>query len=35
MSLLEILCLASLLAFFVLLDWIVGRIEDREPEGKR
>ena len=33
--LLEIVCLASVLAFFVFLDWIVARIEDHEPEGQR
>ena len=32
---LEIGCLASVLAFFVLLDWIVGRIADNEPDGLR
>jgi hypothetical protein len=32
---LELICLASALAFFVFLDWIVGRIEDHEPEGQR
>jgi hypothetical protein len=32
---LELLCLASVLAFFVLLDWIVGRIADHETEGQR
>jgi len=32
---LEIVCLASALAFFVVLDWIVRRIEDHDPEGQR
>lgn len=35
MSFLEIICLASVLAFFVFVDWSVGRIEDHEPEGHR
>ena len=31
----ELLCLASVLAFFVLLDWVVGRIGDPDTRGKR
>jgi hypothetical protein len=32
---LEIICLASALAFFVGFDLLVRRIEAHEPEGKR
>jgi hypothetical protein len=32
---LELLCLASVLASFAFLDWIVSRIADHEPEGQR
>jgi hypothetical protein len=27
--------MASVLAFFLALDWIVGHIEEHEPEGQR
>ncbi len=35
MSLLDLVCLASVLAFFVLLDRIVARIGDPDSQGKR